>query len=58
MLEFRLRLLKYASPQRTMSVDALHAECDAIVAIITAGLKTKKAYVAEKQRLARERPPG
>ena len=39
---FWLRLLKYASPDRAVRIDALSKQCDEIVAILVASLKTAK----------------
>jgi four helix bundle protein len=46
---FWLRLLKHASPDRTVRIEALRRECDEIVSILVASLRTAKA---NKQRQA------
>ena len=46
---FWLRLLKHARPDHDTAVDMLKGECDEIVSILVASLRTAKANAAEKR---------
>jgi four helix bundle protein len=54
---FWLRLLKHASPQRTVFLNKLYAECDEIVAILVVSLRTKKENLRKKRMLKKSGNP-
>jgi four helix bundle protein len=47
---FWLRLLKHASPDRTGRIERLRRECDEIVSILVASLRTAKANAQRARR--------
>jgi four helix bundle protein len=51
---FWLRLLKHASPDRGLPVDALIRECDEIVSILVTSLRTAKANAAARRAQAKQ----
>jgi four helix bundle protein len=51
---FWLRLLKHASPDRIVRIELLRRECDEIVSILVASLRTAKAN-AQRRAQARKR---
>ena len=51
---FWLRLLKHACPDRAVHLDSLHRECDEIVSILVASLRTAKANAAKRAAVIRE----
>jgi four helix bundle protein len=51
---FWLRLLKHASSDRGVRVDALRHECNEIVSILVVSLRTAKANAAKKVAEARQ----
>jgi four helix bundle protein len=51
---FWLRLLKHASPDRGLPVDALIRECDEIVSLLVTSLRTAKANAAARRAQAKQ----
>jgi len=52
---FWLRLLKHASPDRAARIEVLRGECDEIVSILVASLRTAKANAQQRAQARKHR---